>query len=93
MERILLFIIIALFISQFFAPILANKIKDRFRELGFEMESKTQWSLLNVSGFWREAYKLNNKASDSVIYKYLRIYYAWWFVAIITFIGYIGASD
>ena len=90
MENYFLYVLGALFVSQFFAPVLARKINSRFMTLDQKMESSTSGAILNITSFWREASSINGKLKDKIITKYLYIYYSWWVITIITFIGYIA---
>ncbi|MDN3653415.1 hypothetical protein QWY77_11745 [Thalassotalea ponticola] len=72
---------------QFLAPKLAVKIKNRFRELGVDMETSVYISMLNTSGFWHEAKDLNSSRNDALIAKYLWIYKSWWVLFIVGMVG------
>ncbi len=69
---------VILVLLQFAAPFLAKKIKNRFGQLGIEMKSETNTSLLNTSGFWAEAKRLNISTKDALVSKYLWIFNSWW---------------
>ena len=90
MENYFLYVLGALFVSQFFAPVLARKINSRFMTLDQKMESSTSGAILNITSFWREASSINGKLKDKIITKYLYIYYSWWAITTITFIGYMN---
>ena len=90
MENYFLFMLGALFVSQFYAPFLASKIKSRFVAHGKTMELSTLWAMLNITRFWSEASRINREVKDKDVTKYLYIYYSWWALAIFTFIGYIA---
>ncbi len=76
------FLFIFLAVLQFMSPMLANKVKTRFLQLGITMKSDPNVSWLNRTSFWKEAHALNIQAKDSVITKYLLIYKAWWVLVI-----------
>ena len=70
---------------QFLFPLLAGKIKRRFRALGYRMKSEPMWSMFNVSKFWAEAGNKNEEFQDPVIMNLLKLCTAWWGFLIVTF--------
>ncbi len=85
--EILFVIVMTLCAVQFLFPVLASRIKARFRELGYEMKAEPMWSLLNVTQFWSEAREHNRQYKDSVISKLLFLLTLWWVLAGVTFLG------
>ncbi len=77
---------------QFLFPVLASKIKARFRELGYEMKAEPMWSLLNVTQFWGEAREHNRQYKDPAISKLLLLRTIWWILVGVTFLG-LATSD
>lgn len=92
MDNYFLYTLIALFMAQFFFPMLAGNVKKRFKSHGFEMESNKYLSVLNLSGFWREASDLNRKVKDKDISHYLLIYYLWWLLVWVSILGVIVSN-
>ena len=90
MENYFLYMFGILFVSQFYAPFLAGKIKSRFITHGKTMQSSTLWAMLNVTKFWGEASRINREVKDEVVTKYLYFYYSWWVLLMVTFVGYIA---
>ena len=72
---------------QFVFPVLASKVRARFREHGYEMKSEPMWSLLNITQFWSEAREQNRKYNDRSISKLLFLHTAWWVLVGATFLG------
>lgn len=70
---------------QLLFPVLAGKIKKRFRKLGYRMKSEPMWSMFNVSKFWVEARSKNEELQDPAIAGWLRLLSAWWGLAIASF--------
>ncbi len=65
--------------SSIVIDFLAIKISKRFRDIGYEMKSKsyaivTCQSPIYTSPFWREAKEVNAKYCDQIISKYLSRY-------------------
>ena len=77
---------------QFLFPVLASKIKARFRELGYEMKAEPMWSLLNVTQFLGEAREHNRQYKDPAISKLLLLRTIWWILVGVTFLG-LATSD
>ncbi|NVK24836.1 MAG: hypothetical protein HWE10_07895 [Gammaproteobacteria bacterium] len=89
MMQYLFFVAFAMLaIVQLGFPILASKIKFRFDELGYKMESEPSYSWLNVSNFWAEARRENKTYKDPLVRKYLALRTFWWILVIICFIGF-----
>jgi len=76
--------IVFFFTLQFGAPLLAAKIRARFQDLGYVMNSRPAFAMLRFSGFWSEAGRLNKTARDRVVRQLLLVYYAWWALVIAT---------
>ena len=72
---------------QFLFPVLASKIKTRFRELGCDMKSEPMWSLLNITHFWSEARKHNRTYKDPEITRLLLLRTIWWVLVGFTFLS------
>jgi hypothetical protein len=71
---------------QLGAPFLAQRIKERFGELGVAMNSRPAFAIFNISNFWSEAARLQKSAQDPMVRQLLSIYYAWWAAAIVVFL-------
>jgi hypothetical protein len=65
---------------------LAQRIKERFGELGVAMNSRPAFAMFNISNFWSEAARLQKSAQDPVVRQLLFIYHAWWAAALIVFL-------
>jgi hypothetical protein len=89
MEEQLFHIFLFLCAVQLAFPLVARKIKARFRQLGYVMQSDPVWSWLNVTKFWSEARDQNSQFKDPVITKYLRLRTGWWVAVGATFIAFI----
>jgi len=87
------YVFFVLFGVQFLFPLMAAKIKTRFRELGYEMKSEPAWSLLNITRFWSEAREQNHQFNDPAITKYLRLRTAWWVLVGATFAGFLALGS
>jgi uncharacterized membrane protein YhaH (DUF805 family) len=88
----LLVVFMVLCAVQFLFPLLASKIKARFRDLGYEMKAEPIWSLLNVTQFWSEAREHNRHYKDPAIFKLLLLRTVWWVLVGAAFIG-LATSD
>jgi hypothetical protein len=73
---------ISLAVLQFMAPMLANRVKNRFSEVGVTMKSDPNASWLNITVFWKEAQALNSSVNDPLITKFLWVYKTWWLLLI-----------
>jgi hypothetical protein len=69
-------------VIQFMAPMLANKVKNRYLLIGITMKSDPNASWLNITAFWKEAQGLNISAKDSQVTKYLWVYKSWWILVV-----------
>jgi len=82
---ITIFIVCCVF--QLYFPVLAGSIKNRFSELGYEMEANTILSMTNMTTFWSEARNKNREFNDPLIKKFLLVRTLWWVLGVGSFIG------
>jgi hypothetical protein len=75
-----------LVVLQIFFPLLAYRIKNRFKKIGYEMNAEPMWSVLNVSKFWYEAKEKNKIYKDPVVSNLLYFHTVFWLFAIVVFI-------
>jgi hypothetical protein len=78
------FLFMVLCFLQLGAPLLAQRIKERFQQLGTTMSSRPA-AMFNISNFWSEARKLQRTTNDSVVRQLLLVYYGWWVAALVVF--------
>jgi hypothetical protein len=77
---------ITLCILQFLFPVLAFMIRTRFKVLGYDMKESPYFSLINTSGFWGEARRMNKQYNDEKIQGYLALRNWFYILAIISFV-------
>ena len=91
--RIFFFFLIATFIlSQINAPLIAGKIKKRFRELGYMMSSSMFMTFFNDRRFWKEAIFANKKYQDPFISRQIFYYRVWFYTPMVMFVILIGVA-
>ena len=76
-------------VSQFGLIVLAVKVKQRFKELGYNMRANPYILFFSILFFWSHVIKKNKKFKDDTIRLYLFILYCYWIYAIFTIILFI----